>query len=373
MVFLLAAPGPAISLQLVRLPPQPTGVPWPVEVWPEDDLPASVDAAALENIAGAAFAARGPGGDPDTRALLLVHRGRVVFERYAPGFHRDSRFQSWSMAKNVTQALIGILVRQGRLDLKAPADVPAWKSEGDPRGAITLDDLLHMSSGLDNADGEERERSLVAELLFGRGSADMAAFGAAFPLTREPGTHWAYSTATSMIVADIAGRTIGGGREGILDFMHRELFDPLGMRSAVPEFDASGHFAGGVFMHASARDYARFGLLFLRDGVWGGRRILPGGWVDYTRTPAPAANNGTYGAHFWLNYEPGPDQFANLPGGPESAFSVNGASGQFIMLIPTHDLILVRLGELHSSSEAEISGTLAEIVKLFPPLAAERR
>jgi CubicO group peptidase (beta-lactamase class C family) len=274
------------------------------------------------------------------------------------------------MAKSVTQALVGILVRKGKLEVAAPADVPAWRATDDPRRALTLDQLLRMTSGLE-ADDDLDGVASTAELLFGRYALDMEARAIALPLAHPPGTRWAYSTATTMVVAGIVGRAVGGGKAGLLAFMRRELFDPLGMRSAVPEFDAAGTFMGGGFVYATARDWARFGLLYLRDGRWDGARILPEGWVDYARTPAPAQNNGVYGAHFWLNGEPGSGkyQFPILPGGPASAFGASGARGQYVVLLPTRDLILVRLGEMETATWADLAGGLAGVAAAFPDLA----
>jgi len=359
------------AAELVPLPPQPAGVPYPTERWPEAAPGAGVDAGRLAAAFNSAFAAMGRGGVPDTRALVAVHHGAIVAERYAPGFGPQSRFQSWSMAKSITQALIGILVREGRLDVNARVPVEAWHAPGDPRAELTFDQLLHMSSGLANADGGLGTETFVARLLFGEGSRDVFAYASEVPLIHPPGAYWDYSTGTSMILAGVVGRTVGGGREGMLAFMRGKLFGPLGMRSAVPEFDAAGTFLGGAFVWANARDWARFGLLFLRDGVWDGARVLPAGWVDYARTPAPAQNNGAYGAQLWLNLEPKGQQFKPLPGGPASAISVNGNDGQMVVIVPTHDLVVVRLGAMQASTWPSVTGDVAAAVAAFPPLVAQ--
>jgi CubicO group peptidase (beta-lactamase class C family) len=362
----LACARAARAQELVPLPPQPAGVAWPTAEWPEAAPGPDVDRAALAAAVDGVFAKIGRAGVPDGRALVVVHRGAIVAEHYAPGFSRETRFTSWSMAKSVTQALAGILVREGRLALDVPAPVPAWNGDGDPRRVVTLDHLLHMTSGLDADDGSEGPDSLVARLLFGPGAADSFAYAAALPLAHPPDTRWAYSTATSALVSGVVQRAAGGTREAMLAFMRRELFEPLGMRSPVPEFDAAGSFQGGACFWASARDWARFGYLYLRDGVFDGRRILPSGWVDYTRTPAPAPNNGTHGAHFWLNREPAAQQFRLLPGGPRSAFAATGAYGQYVLLVPTHDLVVVRLGQMHAHAWDELGAELAAVVAAFP-------
>lgn len=371
----LAAPAPGAAAEgLAPLPPQPAGVAWPTRAWPEG-APHGVVPGALDAAVGAVFQARGRSGVPDTRALLVVQGGRLVVERYADGFDRDTRFQSWSMAKSVTQALVATLVRDGRLRVEAPAPVPAWQGAGDPRAALTLDELLRFSTGLANADGlgGDPAESFVARMLFGPGAEDVAGFAEDAGLAYPPGSHWAYSTGTSTILAAIVGSTVGRGEADTLHYAREELLGPLGMRSAVLEFDAAGTFLGGGFVWASARDWARFGYLYLRDGVWDGVRHLPAGWVDYTRTPGTAANNGSYGAQFWLNLTPAehqPPRF--LPGGPVSAFAAVGNGGQYVIVVPTRDLVLVRLGELGDFARwAELARELGAIVAPFPAIAPE--
>ena len=361
----------ARAAERVPLPPQPTGVPYPTERWPEAAPGADVDAQRLAAALESAFAAKGRGGVPDTRALVAVHRGAIVAERYAPGFGPQSRFQSWSMAKSVTQALIGILVREGRVDVNAPRPGRGLaRAGGSARRA-------HFRPAAPHELGPRQRRRRVGnghlrgEAAVRRGLARRVRVLHGVPLIHPPGEVWDYSTGTSMILAGVVGQTVGGGREGMLAFIHAELFDPLGMRSAVPEFDAAGTFLGGAFVWANARDWARFGLLFLRDGVWDGARVLPAGWVDYVRTPAPASNNGVYGAQLWLNLEPKENQFKPLPGGPASAISVNGNNGQMVVIVPTHDLVVVRLGEMQASTWPSVTGDVAAIVAAFPPRATQ--
>jgi CubicO group peptidase (beta-lactamase class C family) len=297
----------------------------------------------------------------------------MVWERFADGFDADSRFRSWSMAKSVTNALVGILVRDGKLALDAPAPVPRWQRAGDPRRALTLRHLLNMTSGLDNADGDEAEAdSFIARLLFGDLSSDTAAAAEKVDLDYEPGTHWAYSTATTQILSGIVARSIGGGRAGVHAFLERELIAPLGLRSFVLEFDPAETPLGGGYVWASARDWARLGLLYLRDGIWDGRRILPAGWVDFTRTVANAANNGTYGAHFWSVARPAAGQFQPLRPGIE-AFQMNGNGGQFVVVVPDRDLVVVRLGEMHATSWPDLNDRLAALIQAFPRQPAAPR
>ncbi len=365
LVVCVAGAAVADADELAPLPPQPSGVGWPTQAWATGEPDARVDRAELLRRIEALFAPRDESGLPDTRALLVVAGGRIVAERYADGFGPQSRFISWSMAKSVTHALVGILVRDGRLELRAPAPVPAWPA-GDPRHAITVEQLLWMTSGLDNGDGKSVGASFfAAELMFGEGQRDAAAFAASVPLVKPPGSYWDYSTGTSTLIAGIVGREVGGGRDGMLGFMRAELFDPLGMSSAVPEFDTAGTFLGGSSLWANAHDWARFGLLYLRDGVWDGRRILPEGWVDHARTPAPASNNGSFGAHFWLPRRPAEGQWATLADSESSAFMASGANGQVVMLVPTRDLVLVRLGETHAVDEPEVIRLLGRLSGVF--------
>ena len=366
VVLLCALPWLArAALAGSALPPQPAAVAWPTLGWSEGSPAAEVDHSTLETAVAKLFLAIGRGGLPDTRALLVVSGGRLVLERYASGFGATSRFRSWSMAKSVTQCLTGILVREGRLAMDAPAPVPEWQRPGDPRAALTLRHLLNMTTGLDNADGGDEPGSFVAQILFGEHASNTLAFASNVDLDYEPGTHWAYSTATSQILSGIVGRSVGGGREGVRSFAERELAEPLGLRSLVLEFDPAETLLGGGYVWASARDWARLGLLYLRDGRWDGRRILPEGWVDFTRTPAPAANNGSYGAHFWIRAQPGPDQWPSLTSDIE-AFQMNGNAGQFVVMVPGRDLVVVRLGEMQASTWPELNAQLAELIHAFP-------
>jgi CubicO group peptidase (beta-lactamase class C family) len=316
-------------MALVPLPPQPVTTPWPTAQWPRGTLEPALQRE-VERHAHGIFELSPAQGV--TYALLVVKSGRIVYERYAAGASAMYLQYSWSMAKSITQALAGILVRDGRLDLHAPAAVPEWQSPGDPRRAITLDQLLRMSSGLafteDYVDGEVSD---VIRMLTGEGRHDMGAFAAAKPLAHAPGTAWSYASGTTNIVCRILRDAIGNGATGMLDFMRRELFEPIGMATPLPKFDTSGTFVGSSYCLAIPQDFARFGLLYLRDGVWDGRRILPAGWVDYARTPTYADATQAYGAHWWL-----------MPGKPW--FMASGYDGQRILVAPERDALIVRCG-----------------------------
>ena len=295
---------------------------------------------AVEKVIEAAFSEPDSERPRRTRALLVIHRGQTLAERYAPGYSAQSRFIGWSMSKSVMSALVGILVSQGRLTLEAPAPVPEWANPADPRHAITLDQLLHMSSGLEFDEDYHSPLSDVVWLLYGTG--DGAAFAAGKPLAATPGTTFHYSSGTTEILSRIVAQRAG---EPYPRFAARTLFEPLGMTGALIEPDATGTPMGACCVWAMARDWARFGLLYLQEGVWEGRRILPVQWVDYSRTPAPAANEAQYGAHFWLKVPP---PYRIEPGRPQllpaDAFHAVGHGGQFVTVIPSRELVVVRLG-----------------------------
>lgn len=356
--------------RLVPLPPQPSGLAFPTRAW-EHAAPATggADVDALGRALDLAFIERDPERPIRTRAVVVVHRGRVVVERYAPGFSASTRLLGWSMTKSVLNALIGIAVRDGRLRLDAPADVPAWRSPGDPRHGITLLQLLRMSSGLEWNESYEGSPldSDVISMLYGAGRRDMAAFAAGARLVDPPGTVFYYASGSSLLLSGVLRRALPGGDAAYHDFPRRELFEPIGMRSALLESDASGTFVASSYSWATALDWARFGYLYLRDGAWDGRRILPVGWVDLARTPAPASLEGEYGAHFWLNAGP-PDGVRPppIPGAPRDLFYASGHEGQLVGVVPSRDLVVVRLGLTPSDGRFDPEGWLAEMIAAFP-------
>jgi CubicO group peptidase (beta-lactamase class C family) len=321
-------------MTLIPLPTQPAGVAWPTDAWPEGEVD-KAHAAAVERRLAYAFAPEAVADLGETHAVVVIQRGRLIAERYADGFGPDQTYPSWSMAKSITQALTGLLVGDGRLDVRAPTPAPEWRAAGDPRAAITLDLLLRMSSGLAFVEDYEPDHpSDVIAMLFGEGKADVAHFAARQPLAQAPGTFWSYSSGTTNIVSRALSQALDAYGPDFEAFMRQRLFEPLGMASASPKFDAAGTFIGSSYCFCTARDFARFGLLYLRDGVWAGRRLLPEGWVDYARTPTWQQPNdeGPYGAHWWLGMA-----------GPGS-FSANGYEGQYTAVIPDLDMVIVRHG-----------------------------
>ncbi len=325
---------PRDSREPARTKPSPTE-----ELEASGAPPPEFDESRLHAALEWAFSERDPARPKRTRAVVVVYKGRLVAERNAPGFTKDTALTGWSMTKSVVNALVGVLVKQGKVSLGDPVPIPEWKRASDPRRRITLEQLLHMTSGL-QFDEDYGPLSDVTTMLFG--VPDAAAYAAAKPLEAEPGARWSYSSGTTNIIAYAIRQIVG--ESDYLEFPRRALFDPLGMTSAVMETDASGTFVGSSFMYATARDWARFGLLYLHDGVWSGERILPEGWVAFTRAPAPADLDRQYGAHFWLRipeeYRCGSDS-GRLPA---DAFHAVGYEAQFVTVIPSRELVIVRLG-----------------------------
>jgi len=316
--------------------------------WPDGNgeisgpLPAGVDEAKLSKALDNAFAESGSEKLKYTRAVLVVYDGRLIAERYAPGFDRNMPLLGWSMSKSITNALVGIMVKNGKLRLNDPAPVPEWQKEGDPRGKITLDQLLRMSSGLEF---EEVYKPLYDATKMLYGSSDFAAYAASKPLAVSPDTKWSYSSGTANIISRIVRTEAEKNYRNSYTFMKEELFDRIGMQSVVPEPDPSGTYVGSSYTFATPHDWARFGLLYLQDGVWNGERILPEGWVAYTTTPTPGAPKGEYGALFWLNAGPVSDPGKRRwPSSPADAYSADGYQEQKVVVIPSKKLVLVRFG-----------------------------
>jgi CubicO group peptidase (beta-lactamase class C family) len=275
-----------------------------------------------------------------TRGVVVVYKGRLVAERYADQFRKETPLIAWSMTKSVVNALVGILVKEGKVSLNDSVPMPGLQEPSDAPRKITWDQLLRMTSGLQFDEDYSNPFADVTYMLLG--VPDAAAYAAAKPFDSVPGARWAYSSGNSNILAYAARQIVGDS--SYLEFPRRALFDRLGMTSAVMETDAAGTFVGSSFMYATARDWARFGLLYLYDGVWAGQRILPEGWVAYTRTAAPNAPDQRYGAHFWLRI---PKEYGcgrRSRSLPADAFHAVGHEGQFVTIIPSRQLVLVRLG-----------------------------
>jgi CubicO group peptidase (beta-lactamase class C family) len=348
-----------------KRPRHRSDLPWPAgSQGPVDPAGVGIDAARLKKALDAAFSEPGPGKPRKTRAIVVAYDGRLVAERYAPGFDKDMPLCGWSMSKSVTNALVGILVREGKLDIRRPAPVPEWQQEDDPRRQITLDELLRMSSGL-KFEEEYAPLSDVTSMLYG--SYDFAAYAAAQPLENGPDSKWSYSSGTANIVARIVRQTVEKDYRYYYSFIFEELFDKIGMDSALIEPDPSGTFVGSSYAMATPRDWARFGLLYLQDGVWQGERILPEGWVKYTTTPTPKAPLGEYGALFWLNAGSAGNPDERLwPGAPRDAFAAQGFQEQKVIVIPSRKLVLVRLGATTDRQAWDTDAFIKSVLDCLP-------
>jgi CubicO group peptidase (beta-lactamase class C family) len=300
-----------------------------------------------------------------TRGLVIVHNGRLVAERYADGFSAQSPLICWSMTKTITNALIGMQVKAGAVKIYHPAPVPEWSDEDDERHAITTDQLLRMSSGLEFSEVYGAAASDVILMLFAKD--DAAAFTASKKLEHPIDTHWAYSSGTSNVLSRIVKDSIGGDLEDYIQYPYNELFNKLGMLHTTLETDASGVFVGSSFMYSTPRDLARIGQFFLQDGVWNGDRILPEGWIQYSTTPTPDAPRGQYDAQFWLNAgEPDDRSDRRWPDVPADAFWLSGFNGQVVMSIPSRDVVIARLGHTSDMSAWDTNHFVAEVLKSLP-------
>jgi CubicO group peptidase (beta-lactamase class C family) len=348
-----------MSETLPKLPLQ-DDVEWPTMQWDRGDLLPGTNRRALEVLLTHAFQETAPDEMGETHAFLAIQKGGIVADRYWQGFDRMQTYPSWSMAKSITHALAGIMVGDGLVDPMEPVLAPEWGADDDKndrRRLITLDQLLRMSSGLhfveEYYDGEV---SSVIEMLYGEGKGDVAAYAAAQPMAYAPDSRFYYSSGTTNIISRFLSQRLGKSGDEFADFMKSALFDRIGISTATPKFDGQGTFIGSSFCFCTAEDFARFGLLYLRDGIWDGERILPEGWVDYARTatPTPPDEPLGYGAHWWLGLC-----------GPGS-FSANGFHGQYIALLPDKDLILVRHGKSPQEQGDQVRVWLRKVSECFP-------
>jgi hypothetical protein len=286
------------------------------------------------------------------KAIVVVKDGHVVAERYAPGVGIDTPLLGYSVSKLVINALAGILVAQGRLHLDAAAPIAAWAAGDDPRHGITLDNLLRMTSGLAISESDSG-LDAVSRMLFTE--PDMAGFAAEAPLAHKPGSVWSYSSGNTLLAARMIADAVGGTEVDVLTFVRTALFGPLGMHTAVVETDAAGTPVGSTFILASARDWARLGLLYLNDGVVAGHRVLPEAWVSYTRRPTLKTD---YGAGVLTNTGANGAAKGRIRSGmPEDAFFASGRLGQRIYILPSQHLIVVRFG-VTQSADFDIAGDL---------------
>ncbi|MEL6489203.1 MAG: serine hydrolase [Cyanobacteria bacterium J06621_3] len=312
---------------------------------PTTAKPTEINTDRLSRVIDDAFTESNPTKLKRTRAIVVVQRGKVIAERYAEGFTPHTPLLGWSVAKSVVNALIGILVQQGKLSVDSQDLLKAWRNPGDTRREITLNHLLQMSSGLAFSESYSNPLSDVTTMLFQR--KDGAKYVAERPAKTAPGQQYEYISGATVLLCQVIREIVGGSLADYWAFPRQALFNRIGMSSAVLEVDASGTFVGSSFMYATARDWAKLGLLYLQDGQWeiDGKweRILPAGWIKYST--APSQNADFYGAHIWRGV---PNSFTSKPRSdddwPSGAYLAAGYQGQFVTVIPDKELVVVRLG-----------------------------
>jgi CubicO group peptidase (beta-lactamase class C family) len=338
--------------KIERRLPDPSTQPWPMgDRLSNDPLPPEIDERVLRQAIDAAF-------EPAaglTAAFVVTYRGRLIGERYGEGIDQDTPLESWSMGKSVTATLMGVLIEQGVYKLDQRAPIPEWQAPGDPRSKIRIVDILQMSSGLRIIAPQDPD--YVADgpypdhVFLYTGSVDSFKYAATRPLQWPPGTVGRYHNTDPVLINYLIRLGVERRNEDYLSFPQRALFDKIGVRTMVIETDPFGNFLLQGSEYASARDWARLGNLYLQDGVWNGERILPEGYSEFVRTVAPAwaaDNNPVYGAFFWLN------NLGSFPV-PTSAYYMSGAGGQTTLIVPSHDLVVVRLGHFRGAQAGNSS------------------
>jgi CubicO group peptidase (beta-lactamase class C family) len=336
--------------------------PWPMGDAPSrEPWPASIDRARMQAAVDLAFA------DPAglTAAMVVVHKGQIVGERYMPGITRDTQLESWSMGKSLTATLIGLAIKDGAFTLDDPAPVPEWRRPGDPRGAIRVRDVMRMSSGLSFTGQDDRwmdpSWQYHDHFFIYAGAVDAFKYSITSPLEYAPNTVGRYRNSDPMTLGFLVRQHVENKGENYLTYPQRALFDRIGIRRQVLEPDPWGNFLLSGYDYGTARNWARLGLLYLRDGVWNGQRLLPEGFTTFVSTPAPAWRRPEYGGQFWIN---GIGQW-NLP---RDAYFMSGAGGQHTFIVPSHDLVIVRMGHQRGASIGSklLNQSLAAIIEAAP-------
>lgn len=334
--------------------------------WPEGDfvepkpLPASVDSDVLDAASDWAFDRETP--EQTTISLLVVHKGEIIHERYAPGFDATTRTRTWSTAKSIAATLIGMLVDQGRMELDAPLGFDwypeARASEADPRNEITLRHVLNMSSGLESIDNNRLEYATGSGLSYWAGASSVTG-ARSRALIREPGTRFDYENYDTLLAVYAMKRALGG-EKAYAEFPRKALLDRIGMRNTLVSTDRFGDFILSSQVYTNARDLARFGLLYLNNGVWNGERLLSEEWIDFVRTPAPSTSEigSIYGGQWWLV----PNSRDDVP---KDAYSTAGNRGQFTIVVPSHELVIVRRGLDYGRQGFDRWDLTREVLKAF--------
>ena len=342
--------------------PDAASQPWPMGDAPSTSPPPSgIDQAHLAKAVDLAFA------DPDalTAGFLVLYKGQIVAERYMPGITKDTQLESWSMGKSLTATLFALLVKDGVYKIDDPVPVPEWRKPGDPRGAIRIVDLLHMSSGLRFIAGQDPDytpdKGYPDHTLIYTGAIDAFKHSMTRLQQFPPNTEGRYRNSDPLMVGWLVKRAVVARGEDYLTYPQRALFDRIGIRRQVLETDPYGNFLLTGYDYGTVRNWARIGQLYLQDGVWQGQRLLPEGWAKFVGTPAPAWKQPVYGGLFWVNG----DGAWNMP---KSAYLANGAGGQRTIIIPTHDLVVVRMGHYRGDRAGmkALNAALAELMLAVP-------
>ncbi len=336
-------------VKIRSLLPNPATQPWPMgDRLPDTPLPREVDAAKVAAALEAAF-------DPTealTAAFVVAYKGRIIAERYQRGLDQTTRLPSWSMGKSIAATLMGQLIHEGVYELWEPAPVDEWQRPDDPRRAIRVADLLRMSSGLRFVAPQDPDydpsRGYPDHLYIYTGAIDSVRWAVTRPPQWPSNTVGRYRNSDPLVVNYLIKKAVVGRKQEYLSYPQRHLFDRLGIRNMVVEADAYGNLAFQGYDLGTGRDWLRLALLYLQDGIWNGERLLPDGWTDFVRTPAPAWSKPVYGGFFWLN------RTGRWPV-PEDAYFMAGAGGQYTIIIPTHDLVVVRLGHYKGAEAGDKS------------------
>ena len=338
--------------------PDPTSQPWPMgDVLSDEPVPEEIDEVKLDAAVAAAFS------DPEalTTAFVVVYKGRIVAERYAPGIGKDTQLESWSMGKSLTATLLGLLVADGSVNLDDPAPIPEWQAADDPRRNIKVKDLLRMSSGLRFIATQDPDytpdKGYPDHMYIYTGAIDAFEHSYTRPVQFPPNTEGRYRNSDPLTIGYIIKQIVSARGEEYLTFPQRALFDRIGIRKQVLEPDPYGNFLLTGYDYGTARNWARLGLLYLWDGVWLGERLLPEGWAEFVSTPAPAWDRPVYGGFFWLNRT----GTWNLP---NDAYFMAGGGGQRTFIVPSLDLVVVRLGHFRGSARATpaLNNALSQLV-----------
>jgi CubicO group peptidase (beta-lactamase class C family) len=352
------------SLPSLELPQRDVSdVPWPDgDLVTDTQLSPDVSATALQAASDWAFSRDNP--EQDTVSLLIVHHGKIVHERYAPGFDVYTRTRTWSTAKSIAATLIGMQVDADALDLDAALPVewlPGLPGEGpDPRSAITLRHVLHMSSGLYPVDSFGMEYATGSGLSYWAGASSVDGMRDR-GLVRKPGTQWEYENYDTLLAVYALKKSLPDEAD-YLRYPAKALFQRIGMHNTLASTDRFGDFIFSSQVYTNARDLARFGLLYLNDGRWQGEQLLSKDWIRFSRTPAPAvaARGNDYGGHWWLVPDDRKDEV------PPDAYSTSGNRGQYVVVAPSHNLVIVRRGLDHGRQGFDQWDLLREVVKAFP-------